>query len=316
MRVAVHASDIDGLVSAALILLKYPNSKIDFLTLRDLQNYDDVEYDLVVDLPKTSKAKANIDHHISNYEKLLKEGRLTKNDVIDPKAPSAASLLIRYLGLENNEKARKLVEMANIADTGGVTKKTYKLDKIIKCYSKDPATLMKIAWILAEKGVKFDKDEWIKKEWKRLKPWIEKGLKTVKKLLKKLSKLDSNIIIVDIVSGFPRVAMNDIPWLFLNKGWEIAVIINRMREEDPICPSLSSAPNNNQARVSIRVSKHSRFDARKFAEKFGGGGHLKAAGMRLNLNGYEELLGRMIMELSEYGSVTYVRLDLSKNLKL
>ncbi|MHA1616867.1 MAG: DHHA1 domain-containing protein [Candidatus Njordarchaeales archaeon] len=310
MRVAVHASDIDGIVSAALVLMKHPNAKIDFLTLRDVPYYDDVEYDLVIDLPKTSKAKINIDHHLTNYERLIRENRLGENDVVDPKAPSAASLVIRYLGLNDNAKARKLVEMANIADTGGVTKKIYKLDKIIKCYSRDPSTLMKIAWILVDKGVEFEKDKWIKNEWKRLKPWITKGLKIARKISKELIKKGAKIAVIDIVSGFPRIVMNDLPWIFINKGGEIIVIINRMKGEDPICPSLSGTPSNNQARVSIRVSRSSSFDARKFAEKFGGGGHPKAAGMRLDLNHYEECLGKILLELSRFGPVFYMRLDL------
>ena len=309
MRVATHASDIDGIVSAALVLMKYPNAKIDFLTLRDLRLVSDVEYDLVIDLPKLPKAKANVDHHLSNYEKLVKDKRITEKDRIDPKAPSAADLLIKYLNLEDNPKARKLVELANIADTGGYTKEIYILDKIIKCHSNEPDILHKIAWILVDMGSDFTKDSWVTNEWKRIKPWLEKGRKIGKKIVKEALKKGIKYLIVDLISGYPRLAISDLQWLFLNKGGNVIIVINRMTEQDPVCPRITRGNLHDTVRISLRVSKNCNFDGRKLAEMLGGGGHEKAAGARFRGEEYFNMLAKVLDELSNHGVVGYVKIQ-------
>ena len=309
MRVATHASDIDGVVSAALVLMKYPNAKIDFLTLRDLRLVSDVEYDLVIDLPKLPKAKANVDHHLSNYEKLVKDKRITEKDLIDPKAPSAADLLIKYLNLEDNPKARKLVELANIADTGGYTKEIYILDKIIKCHSNEPDILHKIAWILVDMGSDFMRDNWIINEWKRIKPWLEKGRKIGKKIVKEALKKGIKYLIVDLISGYPRLAISDLQWLFLNKGGSVIIVINRMTEQDPVCPRITRGNLHDTVRISLRVSKNCNFDGRKLAEMLGGGGHEKAAGARFRGEEYFDMLAKVLDELSNHGVVGYVKIQ-------
>lgn len=309
MRVATHASDVDGIVSAALILMKYPNAKIDYLTLRDLSSAAEVEYDLIVDLPKLPLAKANVDHHISNYERVNENNLLTERDLIDPTAPSAASLLIKYLGLENNTKAKELVELANIADTGRYSKKTYILDKIIKCHSKEPEVLHKISWILVERGKDFLNDEWIREEWRRISKFLEKGRKISEKIVKSVLKKKIKNLVVDLVDGFPRLAISDLQWLFINKGGSVIVVINRMHDEDPICPSLSKSTNDDTVRISIRVSKRSDFNGRELAENLGGGGHIKAAGARVKASDYFKALGLMIHELSKNGYVGYIKVE-------
>mgnify|MGYP000052909664 CR=1 FL=1 len=311
MRIATHASDIDGIVSAALILMKYPSAKIDFLTLRDIRNMFDVDYDLVVDLPKLPKAKVNIDHHISNYEKLVKEKRLTENDIVDPKAPSAASLIINYLDLSDNKRAKELVDFANIADTGGVNKKIYMLDKIIKCHSNEPNVLLKIAWILVERGLNFDKDEWIKNEWKRLKKWLDKGKKISEKVAKSALKKGVKYLIVDLVAGFPRLSMSDVQWNFINRGGKVIILVNRMKEMDPVCPKIIKFPNDNTVRISLRVAKDCEFNGKQLAERLGGGGHIRAAGARFFIHEYPRALKIMFEELAKYGIVGYIKVHVN-----
>ena len=179
IKIATHASDVDGLVSAALFLLKYPDAEIRFLKLGDLK-YVNEEFDYIVDLPKIDGAKINIDHHISNYKHLVKEGKLTDKDLVDPKAPSAATLVIKYLDLTNNKIARELVKMAEIADTGRYDPNLIKLDLIIKCANGHQDKLLLIAKKLSEKGKDILKDEFIKREWKRLEKAYKKGLKIAK----------------------------------------------------------------------------------------------------------------------------------------
>jgi len=302
MRAAVHASDVDGIVCAALILMKYPNSKLDFLTVGEALKTEE-EYDLVVDLPKTKNAKVNIDHHISNYQRLLSEGRLSEDDLIDPTAPSAAHLLIKYLKLKDNPRAKELVEMADIADTGGYSKETYILDRIIKCNSNEPDKLMKIAWALIEHGKDFLNDEFMRLEWERIKKGVELGKEYSRRIINEALNKGVEILIVDLVKGFPKVAIADLQHDFLDRGGKIIIVINRMRDIDKFCPSLKR--NGNLVRFSMRVAKNFDFNIRELAEKIGGGGHPKASGAAVNESEYGRALLTLIEELSKVGIIGY-----------
>jgi len=302
MRAAVHASDVDGIVCAALILMKYPNSKLDFLTVGEALKTDE-EYDLVVDLPKTKNAKANVDHHISNYQRLLSEGRLGKNDLIDPTAPSAAHLLIKYLELEDNQRARELVEMADIADTGGYSRETYILDRIIKCNSNEPDKLMKIAWALIEHGKNFLNDDFLRLEWERIRKGVELGKEYSKMIIDAALDKGVEILIVDLIKGFPRVAIGDLQYSFLDKGGKIIIVVNRMKDADKFCPSLKR--NGNLVRFSMRVAKNFDFNIKELAEKIGGGGHPKASGAAVSESEYGRALLTLVEELSKVGIVGY-----------
>jgi nanoRNase/pAp phosphatase (c-di-AMP/oligoRNAs hydrolase) len=54
-----------------------------------------------------------------------------------------------------------------------------------------------------------------------------------------------------------------------------------LRSEVEVSPGLYS--------VSIRVSENSDFNACEFANKYGGGGHMRAAGCRMALEEWEQL---------------------------
>ena len=307
MRAAVHASDIDGIASAALLLMKYPNIEIDFLTLRDIKTKK--EYDFVVDLPKLENGKINIDHHKTNYEKLLRDGQLSQKDLVDPNAPSAAQLLIKYLSLENNSRAIEIASMANDSDQGKYDEKLYLLDKIIKCKSGDPETLYKIAELLIRRGRKFTKDEFFKHELNQLIAVIKKGRKFARKIAAYLRKQKVKVAVLDVISGFPRITMSDLAWEFIANRGSIIVVINRLKEPEKLCKNKSSG-NFSHIHISIRVSKKVDFKANIFAEKIGGGGHEKAAGARIPIRKYYYILGKIIEELSLYQKpVSYFRID-------
>jgi len=316
IRVATHASDIDGIVSAALFLLKYSEAEITFLKIGDLRNVEEDEFDYIVDLPKTRKAKVNIDHHESNYKKLVKENRLTDKDLVDPKAPSAATLVFRYLKLHNSKKAIELVKMAEKADTGNHDKNLIKLDLVIKCANGDQDKLLTLARKLSEKGKKIFKDPWFKRAWKRIEPHYKVGERLAEKIAKKAKKMKIEALIIDLKSGYPRIAFGALAHKFLRNNGKVIAVINRMEEEDELCPPANT--NNEKEKVikiSFRVSNESQFNARELAEKIGGGGHIKAAGCRTKLEEFENALGLIISEFSKYYQpVGYITIDLS-NLK-
>jgi oligoribonuclease NrnB/cAMP/cGMP phosphodiesterase (DHH superfamily) len=107
VRVLTHMDDVDGLVSAALVLRRFPNALIKtFTKWKKMKG----EYDIIVDLPllKSLKTHVWIDHHRGT----IQEGKCEER-VHDSDAKSAASLLAKYLNLKEDE----LVGIANRADS-------------------------------------------------------------------------------------------------------------------------------------------------------------------------------------------------------
>lgn len=107
VRVLTDMNDVDGLVSASLVLRRFPNASIKTFTKRKEMRG---EYDIVVDLPllKSLKTHVWIDHHRGT----IQEGRC-REKVYGSSARSAANLLAEYLNLKEDE----LVGIANRADS-------------------------------------------------------------------------------------------------------------------------------------------------------------------------------------------------------
>jgi len=108
IKALTDIEDVDGLVSAALILKRFPNATIDTGSAKGGGMKG--EYDIIVDLPleKSLEARAWIDHHFAQVQ----EGK-AEEKLYDPSSKSAASLLARYLGLKEDE----LVSIADRADS-------------------------------------------------------------------------------------------------------------------------------------------------------------------------------------------------------
>ena len=265
LNVAVHGDDCDGICSAALVLLKFPNAKIRFLNPRSIFTVDE-EFDLVIDLPKPKKCKVNIDHHKSNLERLKKEGQLGPQDIVDPDAPASALLLMKYLNLEESKKAKEIVEIAVAADTARHTEETLILDKIIKASLNNEKDLLRIAKILAERGKNFLSDEWLKKKQKEIEAELSKIKSFLKDFVDSLG-VNSGFVIVDEIDAIPYHSTKDIAHMLLDRGCDAVAVLYRDASE----PS--------KIRISIRVRRDSDvIDAEAITRKFGGGGHKKAAG--------------------------------------
>ncbi len=292
MRVAVHNDDIDGIASAALILIKYPNADIDFLSVTEAMETEE-SYDIVADLPKSKNAKVNIDHHESNLERLKREGRLNPTDLIDPSSPSAARLVARYLGLENNPIAKEIVEMADYADTGHLDDELYKLDKVIKYYLRDKKILREVATILSKKGKNFSEDQVFQALWNNVKTKIDKSKEKIDKGLEELREKKAKLAVVLIGDDVPYFLVKDIAHKFIDiGGYAIAVFYRD--------------PNTGKPRVSIRVSNRFNFYANKLAEELGGGGHEKAAGAILDNK--ELSVFKTLERFGEHGPVIIIKI--------
>jgi len=307
-RVAVHASDLDGIASAAILLLLKPTLKIDFLTVTEAKKAPAI-YDLVVDLPKIGDA-INIDHHKTNFENLLQSGRLSGRDLVDPASPSATALLAKYLGIDSDPHIEKIVEIANLADTGKFTEGIYLIDKIIKCYSRNPEALLKVAWAVAKYGDRFLEDPWLRGEISRLQKVFDQCKDLSKFVVEEtIKKRNVKALILHVESGVPRICIGDLMHDFIESGGKIVVLINTMREKDPYCPSLTENMGQHTARISVRV-RDVEFDARKFLERFGGGGHSVAAGAKLPIDLLPMFLLEAFQELSRVlGEVLYLNIN-------
>lgn len=289
-RIAVHASDLDGIASAAIMLLLKPAVKIDFLSVNDAKNAVPI-YDMVIDLPKIGNA-INIDHHQTNYDHLIVQQRLTPQDLVDPKAPSATILLAEYFGISDNPHIGRIVEMATLSDTGQYNELLYIIDKIIKCNSRNPEALIRIAWAVARHADRFMEDEWLRTEYNRLEPVISRCKSIARKIVDEyLIKRNIRYLIAIVENSVPRICLGDIMYNYMKAGGSVIILINTMQEKDEYCPTLVDSIKRPSARISIRVS-NADFDARSFLEKFGGGGHRVAAGAKIDLND----LGRFIYE--------------------
>ncbi|MHA1606369.1 MAG: DHHA1 domain-containing protein [Candidatus Freyarchaeota archaeon] len=294
MRVAVHGTDCDGIISAALILVKYPDAEIVFVNNPKDASKLEGFFDMVVDLPKPINCRVNIDHHESNYKNLVKEGRLTEDDVVSPSAPAAAKLVAEYLKLKGGI-IDELVSMAVAADTGKHTEATLALDRVIKFLHSDDAGRRRLAEILARKGAAFTGDEWFREQYEKLAGELRVMDNVLNEVVNSLGDVEGKFYLVNEVDVTPYYLAKDIAYKLLSKGCDTVALVYRDADTGSL-------------RASIRVHERSSTDAREIAESLGGGGHRKAAGIPLSKpQRIIELLDRLA-ETSPNHTVTYLNL--------
>ncbi|MHA1617104.1 MAG: DHHA1 domain-containing protein [Candidatus Njordarchaeales archaeon] len=284
MKVATHKEDIDGIVSAALFLIKYPDAKIEFLSVKEAMETEDF-FDYVVDLPKTKNCRINIDHHETNYHRLVSEGLLSENDVVDPSSPSAARLVAETLGLMNNKIAEELVRMADLADKGKMDNKLRLLDYVIKLNLNNKEVLEKIARVLARYGSNFDKDIWLSKELEKAQKLANEILGKVTRDIEKLIKRGIEYAVLDC-RDIPFFVVKEVAQYFLFKGGKAVGVIY-------------TDPDTGKDRLSLRISTKSELKANEIAEKIGGGGHLKAAGAIFEREELHRVIGLLMQAFSK-----------------
>ena len=280
--VATHGEDIDGIASLALILKVYPDVQVIFSRPADIKRVM-MYIDIVLDLPKPRNCGICIDHHESNYRELMKRGMLTDKDLVDPKAPSAACLVAKYFGL-NDDVAREIVDMANKADTGRFDEELVKLDLFIKTNISDKSELIWLAKKLSELGKAIFDDEEYREKLKKLGPVIEKSRKVVE-IAKSLAERGLKFAIFD-ATRVPYAISRAPASVFVKNGGFVAI-------------SFYIEPDTGRRKVSIRVGEYD-FKANEFASRFGGGGHRKAAGVVLRSESKLAMLIKEFVEMIEY----------------
>lgn len=248
-----HEDDVDGIVSATLFLRRFKKSIIVLAQPSEIEKkpswYDLITWDYVADLPCPRRVILYVDHHKSN----VPHGKINFHD---PNAPSAASLAIKALNLEDDEISQKLVELANDSDTGRYElKETWLLNDAIKGANyKGKIYLVRK---LAHQGLNALKDPIIQ-------DWIKRNRERRERTYKVANLIPiESILIVE----FP----NDLDLTYRGLCLELqkmgahdlcAIVVNKKR----------------YWRVYLGADKNSKYDCSIIARSLGGGGHKFAAG--------------------------------------
>ncbi len=118
----ITRSDLDGIVCAALLKEAGMVDEITFAHPKDMQDglIDVTGNDIITNLPYNPNAHMVFDHHASEAERNKEPA---KNMINDPKAPSAADVVYKYLG--GPEKmpnfSKEIMDAANKIDSAQLT---------------------------------------------------------------------------------------------------------------------------------------------------------------------------------------------------
>mgnify|MGYP000324197132 CR=1 FL=1 len=279
-----HEDDVDGIVSASLFLRKFPNSVLVLAQPTEIEKCDMCWYnwftwDFVADLPCPSKVRIYADHHKTNVPKHV--------EILyhDPEAPSAASLVIKALELENDQLSREIVKVANDADTGN-----FLLTESILLNDAIKGTNYKGRLYLAKKlskiGLKVLEDPNVRR-------WISINQKRRERASIIAEQIEvTPILIVEFEKDI------DIPYR------DLCIKLERKGASE-LCVII--VPKGKNWRVYLGASKESKYDCSTLAVKLGGGGHKSAAGATVR---NKQIIYTL---LKEFLNSSQIKLTLIKN---
>lgn len=302
---ATHGSDLDGISCAALIMRAYANweLKISFLSVYEAQNSND-SYDLCTDLPKAPKAKRNIDHHSTNLEKLQRTERLGSRDVVDPSAPSAASLVSQAYQMDADPIAQQIVTLANSADTGKLHVKFSEyqiIENIIRGYPFDQNILYELTKRYSSKGMEIREDAWVKQAYQKIAEDLNQARATLGKFFSAIS-----------IPEFVILDFNDL----VHTKYYKQVFGPAFRAGGKVLAVVYKNPRDDSFHVSFRVhdEMRGRVDVRRIAETLGGGGHPMAAGARSDnknhlIQGIQRAFEKLKPKISENYRFDIIRIE-------
>ncbi|MCS7139394.1 MAG: DHHA1 domain-containing protein [Candidatus Nezhaarchaeota archaeon] len=250
-----HSSDVDGIVCAALFLRATKGKGLVVLAepyeIKSRGSWTKVfKWDYVLDLPCPSRASVFIDHHETN-----KPTPTVNEAYYDPKAPSAASLAVKAFKLEDDQVARKLIELANECDTANiVSDEGWDLNDAVK--GSPISERVKLAKLLSEMGI----------EALRL-PEVQKWISRNRERRERTRQLADKIPIEDSVfielDGENDISPRNLMITLERKGAKVTCVIT---------------PRNGKYKIHLGSREDSGIDCSKLASKIGGGGHRYAAG--------------------------------------
>lgn len=268
-----HGADVDGLISGALILKRFPNAKLK--TASPQSEKLKKKYDLIVDLPlpKGADTRVWIDHHRNTQ----KEGKFEEK-IYDPESKSAASLLADYFDMKEDP----LVPLAERADsvsylTPAPTEMevdcdpAWDVNDAVKGLSEEKR-FVELAKTLATNGIEALHEEFQKEisETRRLR---RTAGKIAKKISKKLEEkgADAPIIIMPTGELSSMTVSGHIVFSLYRAGAKVCAIFY-----------------GGGCWLNVR-DDYDKVNAGEITEQFGGGGHKKSAGAPIETEKAEEL---------------------------
>ncbi len=280
--------DVDGIVSASLFLMKYPNGVVILRAPAQVQKsrwLRRFSWDFVADLPcpPGSKVRMRADHHKTNTP-------CADIECYDPDAPCAALLAAKLLGLENNEKVHKLVSIAIETDTANIVSKEAKLLDLAVRYS-NYSTKLKIAKYLAWREL-----EELFKDYD-----ISEAIRI---------GLEAEAIMDSIVRTLPS---REIMTIFFPKSKDFKISYRQLsikiqKEKNTKFVNILVRRGFRTYRLYCGADKNSEYDCTHIAKILGGGGHKFAAGAQYRSSIFKPLEGfkRFINILKEYLRVSKI----------
>lgn len=222
-----------------------------------------------------SKAKAviNIDHHISNY-------MYGTVNILEIKASSTGEMLYDIFADNNyeiNKDTALCLYTSILTDTGGFK------------YSNTTSNTLKVAGNLIDTGIDFSEIYSI--------IYDRKSIEQVKLMSRVISTLDMALDNrVALLSLFPNMLKE-----CGAKEEDASEFINISRDIDGVEVAVFIKEKASQSfRISLRSK--SKVDVRRIAERFGGGGHVRAAGCTIEGN-YEVVKNIIIDEIKKHMDV-------------
>ncbi len=268
------AGDLDGIGSAALFKMKYPNGKIILAYPNEVKSsflFKLIKWEFVADLPCPGKAKIRADHHETNKP-------CADNEFFDPNAPASAVLALRALGLENNVIAKTISKYAVETDTANiVSEEARKLDAAVK--GSNYVGRVYIAEKLATIGLDILND-------KKVIEYINK----FDKIREKTERISSNIKLdKEVILVFTKD---------LNLSYRYLSIL--LERKGAFFTFIVVPKKYFKIRIYVGARPSTKYNSSIIAKKFNGGGHQFAAGATLTTLYRKKMLEKILNELKVF----------------
>ncbi|MCG2863390.1 MAG: Fis family transcriptional regulator [Vulcanisaeta sp.] len=252
------SGDVDGIVSAALFLRKYPNGVVVLAAPSEVGRswwIRNVHWTFVADLPCPGKALIRADHHKTNKP-------CAKVEFYDPEAPCSALMALKALDLVNDPIANSLVKVAVETDTANITsKEAEELDLAVRFASYSEKIY--IIRNLAINGLRALENE-------RIRKLVERGYEAKKLML----EIADKIPIKEVINIYSPV----------NLGISYRQLTIELQRRGAKMVNILLRLGRRTFRYYCGADKNSLYDCTQVATRLGGGGHKYASGAQYRVS--------------------------------
>ncbi len=249
-----HSGDADGILSASIALRKFGDAEVELAEPYEIQRggffnlYNLIRWDIAADLPCPKRAKLWVDHHKTNKP-------CGRRYVYDPSAPCAAVLVLKALGLEDDEVAGMFAQIAVQTDTANIRDKVaWKVYDAVKGSNHDGRLLL--VKLFAKQGLKALEHPTVQK-------FMENGRSRRENSEKAALRIPEGTVPFIYIDKHGLVFARMMLWHLQLRGFKLMFTVRRVSPRE----------------WSISIGRgDDSIDCSEIAEKLGGGGHSAAAG--------------------------------------